>query len=172
MNEPKLMRKEDVELVLKDMLDGFISGDTLEGSITFGVTGPCPYDTDGDGNCANQPRCPYCGPIPYWHVKAAYRVGNLEGQGGYRIIEQAPEPDWFYMSFVDPAEDKFLGGLYVQGNTIEAALTRSHLLGLNPGGEIQTVGPITHARIKEHVPPDQWERLLTKAEVEGDGDHV
>lgn len=171
MSEPKLLDKADLELVLKEMLDGVISGDTLEGHIEFGITGPCPNDTDGDGNCGRKD-CPYCGPIPYWYVRAAYRIGNLDGQGGYRIIEQAPESDWFYMSFVDPEPDEFLGGIYVKGNTLGEALTRSHLLGINPGGEAHTIGPITHARIVQHVPEEQRERLLSKAEIEGDGDRA
>jgi hypothetical protein len=81
-----------------------------------------------------------------------------------------PEPEsWFYMSFCDAgrAEGKqFLGGAYIRGKTIAEALTRSHMLGVNPGGEVAFQGPLPGDAFAVKVPPEQRERLLTRAEVE------
>ena len=76
--------------------------------------------------------------------------------------------DWFYMSFCDPQAPKgeqFLGGAYVQGDTIEEALTRSHLLGVNPGGEVAFQGPAPDDALRANVPAENLERLLTADEV-------
>lgn len=77
---------------------------------------------------------------------------------------------WFYMSFCDadlPEGQQFLGGIYVRGASLEEALTRSHLLSINPGGEVECVGPFPEGMLDEDgVPEGDRERLLTRAEVE------
>jgi hypothetical protein len=77
---------------------------------------------------------------------------------------------WFYMSFCDanlPEGQQFLGGVYVRGVTPEEALTRSHLLGINPGGEVECVGPLPEWMLDQNgVPEADRERLLTRGEVE------
>ena len=57
--------------VLEQIVDGFRSGDTLEGSIEFTV-----YVPEEDN-----PESPIT-----WAVQASYRIGNREGQGGLRMI--------------------------------------------------------------------------------------
>ena len=76
--------------------------------------------------------------------------------------------DWFYMSFCNadlPEGEQFLGGLYIRGATIKEALTRSHLLGLNPGGEVAFEGPLPGELVELNVPLEQRERLLTRKEL-------
>ena len=62
------------------------------------------------------------------------------------------DPLW-WLSFCDPAKTpppeqqrpggpSFLGVVITQAPSLEAAITRSHMLGVNPGGEIGSVGPI------------------------------
>ena len=46
---------------------------------------------------------------------------------------------FWWLSFVDPEENKFLGGCLVEAEDAKAAVTKSHALGINPGGEIQMV---------------------------------
>ena len=73
-------------------------------------------------------------------------------------------PLW-WMSFCDPAApagSQFLGVAIVQAPDLESAVTRSHVLGVNPGGEIQIAGPIPEGWIG----PEWRDRLLAKAEAE------
>ena len=85
-------------------------------------------------------------------------------------MTQRDESDsWFYMSFADaslPEGQQFLGGIYVRGATLPEALTRSHLLGINPGGEVKTIGPLPSQVMDENVPEADRERLLSREEVE------
>lgn len=79
-----------------------------------------------------------------------------------------PVPDtWFYCSFV--GEDGFLGGCYVRGVSMGAAWVRTNVLGINPGGEVQIIGPLPMATFEAIVPVDQRERLLSREEVEAQG---
>jgi hypothetical protein len=66
----------------------------------------------------------------------------------------------FYMSFVDST---FLGALVIEANNPIEAMVTSHMLGLNPGGEIMSIdlGYVT----------DEWfggfgNRLLSKHEAQ------
>lgn len=96
-----------------------------------------------------------------------------------------------------PKGEQFLGGCYVQvpedfprelietqirarrgpageapdehSILLAAALNRSHALGINPGGEVKTIGPIPDDLMDEQVLESDRERLLTRAELEGDG---
>jgi len=46
---------------------------------------------------------------------------------------------FFYMSFCDvdrPAGQKFLGATVIEAADVKAAVTRSHRIGVNPGGEV------------------------------------
>lgn len=75
---------------------------------------------------------------------------------------------WFYFSFADatlPEGEQFLGGCYVEADTLEMAVTRSHVLGINPGGKIKTVGPLPAELVEGHVLPEDRHRLLTRAEL-------
>lgn len=83
-------------------------------------------------------------------------------------------PLWlWWLSFTDPAKtpppdeqvpggQSFLGVVIVEAPTLEDAITRSHLLGANPGGEVAVMGPLTPGSIGE-----EWrDRLLTADEVD------
>ena len=90
---------------------------------------------------------------------------------GYLPPEQ-DDPLW-WLSFCDPdlapapelqrpGGPSFLGGVITQAPTFAAAITRSHLLGVNPGGEIKALGPIPPGFIAA-----EWrDRLLSAAEIE------
>jgi hypothetical protein len=75
---------------------------------------------------------------------------------------------WWWLSFADgslPDGQQFLGVAIMQGYTIEAVITESHLRNLNPGGEVQYV-----QIPPEHVPaPEYRNRLLGKIELEEAG---
>ena len=82
------------------------------------------------------------------------------------------DPLW-WLSFCDPSKTpplnlqrpggpSFLGAVITQAPTLAAAITRSHMLGVNPGGEIGSVGPIPAA----YIGADWRDRLLTAAEAE------
>lgn len=75
---------------------------------------------------------------------------------------------WFYMSFVHPdrsAGDRFVGGCYVQGESMPDALTRSWKLGINPGGEVKIL-ELPGDKFDALVPESDRERLLSREEVE------
>jgi hypothetical protein len=97
-----------------------------------------------------------------------------------REHERLPVPErksdshgsWFYMSFADPklpTGTQFLGGCYVQADSLSDAVTRSHVLGINPGGEIK-IWELPWAMIDDldkHIPEQDRHRLLSRAEIEG-----
>jgi hypothetical protein len=106
------------------------------------------------------------------HVLALARGEILSGPGGSEelwaklcdewltLMGHMPSGIW-YLSFADGRG--FLGGLFVRADDLSEALTRSHLLGLNPGGEVEGY----------HLPPEAvaelpspWiEKLLSKADL-------
>jgi hypothetical protein len=96
--------------------------------------------------------------------KTEQQLGAVLGR--YAELEGG-EP-WFYLSFADPKlpeGEQFLGGAYVRGVNEGAAVGRSHKLGINPGGEVMTFGPLADEAMAENVPEPQRERLLTREEV-------
>jgi hypothetical protein len=70
---------------------------------------------------------------------------------------------WFYLSFAAPAG--FLGGCYLQSDTEVAAVRAAWRQGINPGGEVQIVGPIDADAMDENVPDTDRNRLLTREEL-------
>jgi hypothetical protein len=50
--------------------------------------GPCPHDTDGDGNCG-QRRCPWCGPLTEPARRMAFRA--LVAPGGDEVSQRVHE---------------------------------------------------------------------------------
>lgn len=77
---------------------------------------------------------------------------------------------WFYLSFADanlPKGQQFLGGAYVKAASLPEAITRSHQLGINPGGDVGCLGPLSAEDMDANVPVGQRERLLSREEVEG-----
>ena len=86
-----------------------------------------------------------------------------------------PEPDdpLWWLSFCDPAKapppelarpggPSFLGAVITQAPTMEAAITRSHLLKVNPGGEIKILGPL----LPREIAAEWRDRLLSAAEID------
>jgi hypothetical protein len=55
---------------------------------------------------------------------------------------------------------------YLQAPTMEAAVPRAHMLGLNPGGEVQIIGPISAEVMDAHCPVEMRERLLGREQIE------
>ena len=47
--------------------------------------------------------------------------------------------EWWFLSFVDRQTGKQLGACVVRGRSFDQALTRSHRLRINPGGEVAGV---------------------------------
>ncbi len=87
-------------------------------------------------------------------------MGILEARGP--VNESTP---WWWLSFADPGLPKdaqFLGVAVLQAPTMEAAVPRASLLGINPGGEVQIVGPLPRTL---RVLPELANRLLDRAEV-------
>lgn len=121
-----------------------------------------------------------CGHSAHWH---AADLGRRNGWGscehdaacvchafvpaaedwaqGYGIV--APTGDWYFVSFA--SDDEYLGGVYVHCSTVQAALMRTHLLDINPGGVASFVGPILHETVMEIVPEGDRERLLNVDEI-------
>jgi hypothetical protein len=81
--------------------------------------------------------------------------------------ETACPPDSFWwLSFCDPdlpEGTQFLGACMVQANSIPAAITTAHLLGINPGGEVAVAGPITP---EQRPPGHPINRLMSREEIE------
>lgn len=71
----------------------------------------------------------------------------------------------WWLSFCDsdrPKGQQFLGVAIVCAHAFTEAITAAHVLGINPGGEVQG-----HAIPPDKLVPSQWvERLLTRAECE------
>lgn len=72
-------------------------------------------------------------------------------------VTAEPTPLW-WLSFVDttqsapvdqqqPGMGGFLGVVIVQADTVEEAITISHLTGVNPGGQVASIGPLPAAAI-------------------------
>jgi hypothetical protein len=91
---------------------------------------------------------------------------------GYDGVGLCGYPLW-WLSFCDPAKapapefqrpggPSFLGAVITQAPTLAAAITRSHVLKVNPGGEIKIVGPIP----AEFIAPEWRDRLLSADEID------
>jgi hypothetical protein len=76
-----------------------------------------------------------------------------------------PDDPLWWLSFCDPDApegSQFLGVVITQAADFIAAVSRSHALGVNPGGEVQGAGPLP----ADSISPEWRDRLLTKAEAE------
>lgn len=82
------------------------------------------------------------------------------------------DPLW-WLSFCDPDKapppeqqrpggPSFLGGVITQAPTMAAAITRSHVLKVNPGGEVKILGPIPG----EYIALEWRDRLLSADEID------
>ena len=87
-------------------------------------------------------------------------------------ILAGPSDSLWWLSFTDPDRSAppaeqvpggggFLGVAICEGDTLADAITRSHLLGVNPGGQVAARGPLPAWMIEP-----QWrDRLLTKEQA-------
>ena len=75
---PELMTTEELAAILFEMGAKVLAGDSFEGSIEYLLPEPPEHkgDPEPDPNLV--------------HVRGAYRVGNLQGQGGMRMIGTVP----------------------------------------------------------------------------------
>jgi hypothetical protein len=84
-------------------------------------------------------------------------------------IETASEPTaGWWLSFCDtdrPAGQQFLGACLVRAGSLPEAITVSHLLGVNPGGEIEILGPIPPEKV-DKIPLKWVNRLLSREEID------
>lgn len=91
------------------------------------------------------------------------------------LFEPAADDPLWWLSFCDPEKARrtplrkrksggpaFLGVVITQAPNLAAAITRSHVLGVNPGGEIGIQGPIP----ARYIGTEWRDRLLTFADVE------
>lgn len=77
----------------------------------------------------------------------------------------APEPGLWWLSFTDPsrpAGSRFLGVAIVEAIGSLAAITTTHVLGINPGGQVAAWGPSP----VDTFGPEWQNRLLTREEAE------
>lgn len=70
MTRPAQLTHQELVEVLTDILTSVHMGDSLEGHITYTLA-DTPGDPDSEGK---------------WDVHARYRIGNRDGQGGYRVV--------------------------------------------------------------------------------------
>ena len=85
------------------------------------------------------------------------------------LDEEATNPiEWFYLSFVDsdrPEGQRFVGGVYLQARGIAHAIDASHTQRLNPGGEVNVLGPLPLDEFEQNVPECDRNRLLSAREL-------
>ena len=88
-------------------------------------------------------------------------------------LEPEPDDPLWWLSFCDPDKapspeqqrpggPSFLGAVITQAPTLAAAVTRSHVLGVNPGGEVKILGPIP----PEFIAAEWRDRLLSADEID------
>lgn len=101
----------------------------------------------------------------HYAINSAGRPMRIPWDAELGKYEPDPGDPLWWLSFCDtdrPAGSQFLGVAIVQAPTFAAAITRSHVIGANPGGEIASVGPIP----AEFIAAEFRDRLLTKDEAE------
>lgn len=98
-------------------------------------------------------------------LNGAGRVMHIPWTAELGFYEPAPGDPLWWLSFCDPDRpegSQFLGVAIVQAPVFDAAVTRSHAIGVNPGGQVATCGPID----PEVISPEWRNRLLTRDEAE------
>ena len=89
---------------------------------------------------------------------------NLPPDAMLGLAAPSHDDPLFWLSFADPGKPEgtqFLGVAIIQGATLAAAITRSHMLKVNPGGEIAPMGPIE----AKYIAGEWRDRLLTRDEA-------
>jgi len=99
-----------------------------------------------------------------WAAGHTHGTGHAQWLVHDEVREVADDMPLWWLSFIDPTKKRgtrFLGVVVVEGADLAAAITRSHLLGVNPGGEIEAAGPLPAGCIAT-----EWrDRLLTSGEA-------
>lgn len=106
-------------------------------------------------------------------MSAETRTPRVPADAALGLIPPAADDPLWWLSFCDPdlappleeqrpGGPSFLGAVITQAPTLAAAVTRSHVLGVNPGGEIKIAGPMAAA----FIAPEWRDRLLSQAEIE------
>lgn len=72
---------------------------------------------------------------------------------------------WWYLSFAD--DSGFLGGAFVPAADFDSALAKTHLLRINPGGEVRGGGPIDGKLIQETLKPEHRQSAVVKGDYRG-----
>ena len=101
----------------------------------------------------------------HYAINSAGRPMRIPWDAELGKYEPAPDDPLWWLSFCDTdrrAGSQFLGVAIVQAPTFAAAITRSHVLGVNPGGEVASEGPLP----AEFIAAEYRDRLLTRAEAE------
>ena len=93
-------------------------------------------------------------------IKASMEIGTADfiARGGFSATQ------FFYLSFADsslPKGKQWLGGCYIRSESFDEAMVLSKVLGINPGGQVQFVGPVDTSALKL----EYENRLLTSAEA-------
>jgi hypothetical protein len=76
---------------------------------------------------------------------------------------------YYWLSFADaqkPKGSQFLGARIIEGVTLMAAIKAAHIMGLNPGGEVQAVAFQVLDEKGEAIMKNWKESLLTEAQCE------
>jgi hypothetical protein len=105
------------------------------------------------------------GPGDRLSVNGAGRPMRIPWDAELGLYEPSPDDPLWWLSFADtdlPAGSQFLGVVIVQAPTFAAAITRSHYLEINPGGQVAGSGGIP----PRYVAPEWRDRLLTRTEAE------
>jgi hypothetical protein len=115
------------------------------------------------GESGPWPESPAAGE-PRHMLNSAGRVMHIPQDAELGWFGPSPDDPLWWLSFCDPdlpAGGQFLGVAVIQAPTFPAAVTRSHSLGVNPGGQVASAGPILAGCIGA-----EWrDRLLTRDEA-------
>ncbi len=77
------------------------------------------------------------------------------------VLDSEPlQPRVWFLSFAS-GED-FLGGVFVEANSMSDAIRKTHEIGVNPGGEVLSFSPSENTA---RVPVSMHNRLLSKQEI-------
>lgn len=80
------------------------------------------------------------------------------------LREEMAQPEaWWWLSFAD--ENGFKGGIFTRARGIISAVTKTHTLGISPGGEVKAIQMPDSCDIQFEQFSD---RLLSKEDLEHD----
>jgi hypothetical protein len=101
------------------------------------------------------------------HTPRIAEVGKLERQRAKQLSqERRQRSQWYWLSFAN--KSGFLGAAILRAHGVETAVLRARELSISRGfrGTVDVFcEPISRRVMKEHVPPDLRNRLLSEEEV-------